>query len=182
MKCFLKTALTTFCLCASTLVVADTAATPPAAKKYPAKWVFFFKLPKAQIKETSKGKLQLVISDLSQTQVFMLNDRPFYLIRKIRQTGRQVWQSFANSNYKPNAKAPATLVLDTQASEVMLSHFKLAKNSVSYDIKSATVTPLSASKPGSMQLFISADSKPLCNLMNELRHDAVSLNKLNTTS
>jgi hypothetical protein len=167
------------CLCVSGLcIAANQPAEQRASKTAKAKWVFMFKGPEAQIKKTKTGTIQLVINDPKDTNVYMLNDRPFYLIRKIQQVGSSLWSGFAKSNYRPNQKIDATVIINNKPNEVRLSHYQWKNGIPTYTIESTSkVAPLQPTK-GPMIMFVSTESKPLCNLMNELRHDATSLRKL----
>jgi hypothetical protein len=173
MRKFLNTTLALLCLSAGSLSAADA-----MPKQAPPKWIFFFRLPSAQIKQVNPGKFQLVIYDPVKTQLFMLNDRPFYLIRKLSKPGKNLWSDFARSSYDPNKQITATLIFGQKAKEVILSDLELSKGTVTYNIKSANTTPLTATKKNSLEMFTSAESKPLCNFMNEIRHDSTALHKL----
>jgi hypothetical protein len=139
------------------------------------KWIYLIKAPEAEISRTQLGHYQLIIKNLNQTDLFMFNDRPFYLIRQFTEDRKNLWEGFTQSNYQPNKTLNATLIIGEQATEIFLSHLQIKNQTIIYDIKSAEkMTSLKPTK-GSVVLFVSADSKPLCNMMNELKHNQLSL-------
>lgn len=158
--------LSLFYLAICTTALADTT---PQSQKNPVKWIFMFSSPQAKVTHVSTNRYRLVIETPNQTHAFMLNDRPFYLIREIQESGINLWKNFTNSNYNPNKKRIATLIINNEPQEVFLSHYQLVGNNPQFDIESTNTTTLKLST-GTMILFVTASSKPLCNLINELRH------------
>jgi hypothetical protein len=148
------------------------------------KWIFMFNSPQAEIIEAKSGTLQLIINDPNKTNIYMLNDRPFYLIRKIEQVGFSLWRGFSQSNYRPNQKIYATILIHNQPIDVFLSHYTFKNNIPTYAIESASTVVALKPMKGPMIMFVSTDSKPLCNVMNTLRHDSkslISLQELNSS-
>lgn len=172
-----KFAVSLLCLMISSATLADTTAADQ--KQNEPQWIFLLKSTNAQIKETKPNHFQLIVGNLADTKIYMLNDRPFYLIRTIDNQNGSIWGNFAHSNYKPNQKVAATLILGNEVKEIMLSHFQLHGNYVTYDVASNSKTDVLQPSYGPMELFLSMDSRPLCNLMNQLHHDALSTHKLN---
>jgi hypothetical protein len=144
---------------------------------YPAKWIYLIKAPEAVVQKTKSGEFKLIVSDVNQTQIYMLSDRPFYVIRQAEYPA-QNFKIFAQSNYQKDLKVKATVIFDGHSSEVLLSHFKKQGNRVSYTLtETSQVQPLTEAT-GPMDLFVTTNSYPLCNLMNQLKHDGVSLTQL----
>lgn len=144
-----------------------------------AKWVYLIKSPHAEIKKTKSGQLELIIGQIENSKIYMFNDRPFYLMREIRNVP-QTWATFAKSNYRPTQKIDANIILGGHANEVRLSNFRLNGDKATYMIQRATKLMPLQTNSGPLILIIAADSRPLCSLMDLLRRDATSLNKLGT--
>lgn len=121
------------------------------------------------------GHYRLSVRQLTQTEIYMLNDRPFYLIREVSQPGRSVWQDLKHFHLDERQKVKAILFYNHAGHEVFLSDFQLHDDVTTYAVAPATTRSVQAFKGGEMQLFMNTTSKPLCNLINEQMHAEIEL-------
>lgn len=138
-------------------------------------WIFLFKIPQATVKKISDGHYRLSIQQLEKTEIYMLNDRPFYLIRKINRPKDQIWKDMKAFHMDHREKVKAILFYGNAAHEVFLSDYRWRKGEASYVVQPATINPVNELESSEIQFFMNVQSKPLCNLVNEQHHAQLEL-------